>query len=174
MDNPSGDRSARQAGDVHVLPVLPVIPVLTVVAALLAGPAPTRADADPVITASQVRHDWDSRREAAWAASDPRRLRGLYVPGCSAAGADVRLLRSYARRGLVVRRIVTQVFALRVLHLDARSLRVWVVDRVAGGLVDGRALRTTRPRARVLAFRRVGGDWRVVSVTVRAPPRGPP
>ncbi len=88
------------------------------------------------MTASRVLHAWDARREAAWAASDPAmRCAALYVPGSAAATADVRLLRAYGERRLVVRRIVTQVFALRVLHLDRRVLRLWVVDRVAGGVV---------------------------------------
>ena len=124
-----------------------------------------------VLTASSVLHSWDDRREAAWAASDPAALRALYVAGSSAARADVRLLRGYSRRGLVVRRIETQVFALRVLSADARHLRLRVVDRVAGGEVSGRALGTTRPETRVITFRRAGTTWQVVSVTARGPRR---
>jgi hypothetical protein len=129
--------------------------------------------------ASTVLHAWDARREAAWAASDPRALRSLYVRGSRAAVKDVRLLRAYDARGLVVRRIVTQVFALRVLHRGRRHLRLWVFDRVAGGLVGSlsrgaQPLGTTPPRARVIELKRVDSTWRVVSVTARdphAPPR---
>ena len=56
----------------------------------------------------------EPRRSRAWAGSDERALAALYVRRSSAARTDVRLLRSYTARGLVVRRIVTQVFGLRV------------------------------------------------------------
>jgi hypothetical protein len=150
-----------------------VFSVVVAVVALLSAPTASRPGGE-VVTASHVLHAWDARREAAWAASDTRGLRRLYAPGSAAATADVRLLRSYGDRRLVVRRIVTQVFALRVLHLDRRDLRIRVVDRIAGGVVDHHALGTTPPQTRVIAFRRIHDDWRVVSVTVRAPRRGPP
>jgi hypothetical protein len=129
---------------------------------LLTGPS-------PVLRASEVLHTWDAGREAAWASSDPVALRSLYAPGSSAARSDVRLLGEYTRRRLVVRRIVTQVFALRVLHADRRHLRLRVVDRVAGGEVSGRPLGRTPPKARVIALRRSGGSWVVVSVRGRGP-----
>ncbi len=130
-------------------------------------------------------HAWDARREAAWASSDPAALRALYVPGSSAARSDVRLLRDYTRHRLVVRRIVTQVFALKVLQRDSAHLAVRVVDRVAGGVVatlgslrkdevlsrraldTTRPLGTTRPVVRVVVLRRVGRDWKVAEVSAR-------
>ena len=125
-----------------------------------------------LVVASQVLHGWDARREAAWASADPAALRSLYVRGSGAGAADVRLLRAYDARGLVVRRIVTQVFALRVLHHDAAHLSLRVVDRVAGGVVRDstrtRALGTTRPVVRVVVLRRVAGVWKVAEVSARA------
>lgn len=145
MDNPLQALPAGQAGRVHLLMAL--------------------------LTASSVLHSWDARREAAWASSDPAALRALYAAASSAARSDVRLLRDYTRRGLVVRRIETQVLALDVLHADDRHLRVRIVDRVAGGDISGRPLGTTRPKTRVVVFRRAGADWQVVSVTERGPRR---
>jgi hypothetical protein len=139
--------------------------------AILAGQAGGVHFLMVLLTASSVLHSWDDRREAAWATADPAALRALYAPGSTAARSDVRLLRDYTRRGLVVRRIETQVFALHVLHADAGHLRLRVVDRVAGGVVSGRPLGTTRPATRVIAFRRTGAGWQVVSVTARAPRR---
>jgi hypothetical protein len=130
-------------------------------------PGPSR----DLLTASHVLHGWDARREAAWASSDPVALGSLYVRGSVAARRDVRLLREYDERGLVVRRIVTQVLALHVLHADSRHLRLRVVDRVAGGDVSGRPLGTTRAKERVIELRRTGATWRVVSVTARGPRR---
>jgi hypothetical protein len=124
-----------------------------------------------LLAASAVLHAWDARRESAWASSDPAALRALYVPGSRAALRDVRLLREYDERRLVVRRLVTQVFELEVLHMDLRHLRLRVVDRVAGGWVGGRPLGTTRPAARLIGFRRAGSSWQVVSVTEPGPRR---
>ena len=76
-----------------------------------------RAD---LVDALEVLHAWDTRRARAWAEADADALRALYVRGSAAGRADVRLLRAYAARGLVVRRLVTQVFAVRVLRSDAR------------------------------------------------------
>ena len=145
--------------------------VALVSALSLAHPArPAQVDQGrDLLTASKVLHAWDARREAAWAASDPVALGSLYVRGSVAARRDERLLREYDERRLVVRRIVTQVLALRVLHADGRHLRLRVVDRVAGGIVDDRPLGTTRPKTRVISFRRSGATWQVVSVTARGP-----
>ena len=75
------------------------------------------------------------------------------------------LLRAYTARGLVVRRLVTQVFGVVVLRRDPQRLVLLVRDRVAGGVVDdhGRevALASTRPVVRRLEFRHVGGTWRL-------------
>ena len=122
-----------------------------------------------VRSALEVLHGWDDRRARAWARSDAAALRALYVPGSLAARADVRLLRSYTARGLVVRRLVTQVFGVRVLRQTPRRVTVRVLDRVAGGRVDdgSRALPlpSSRPALRRIDFRRTGDTWQVVTVT---------
>ncbi len=127
--------------------------------------AATRTD---LVDALEVLHDWDARRARAWAESDPAALQALYVPGSAAGRADVRLLRAYWARGLVVRRLVTQVFAVRVLSSDGSSLRLRVFDRVAGGEVlehgDVVPLRSSRPVTRTVSFRRDTGTWRVAAV----------
>ncbi len=114
-------------------------------------------------------HAWDARRAAAWAASDTSALRSLYVRGSAAGRADVRLLRAYESHGSVVRRLVTQLFAVAVLHHDRGTLRLRVLDRVAGGEVlrDGHAtaLPSTPPETRILVLRQVSGRWRVESVS---------
>jgi hypothetical protein len=135
------------------------------------------SEARSVGAALTVLHDWDARREQAWAASDRARLARLYTPGSSAGRVDVRLLRAYASRGLVVRRLETQVFAVRVLASGPRRIVLRVFDRVAGGAVtaggDRRALPSTSPAVRDVTFRRLEGDWRVSEVSARGPgPRG--
>jgi hypothetical protein len=158
------------------------VPLLVVLVALgsLLGPPPPAAPRHDLVVAAHVLHGWDARREAAWAAADPVALRSLYTRGSQAGAADVRLLRAYLVRGHVVRHIVTQVFALRVLHHDRTHVSLRVVDRVAGGLVaDGtrtRQLGTTTPVVRVVELRLVTGVWKVEEVSARArvPRRAPP
>jgi hypothetical protein len=139
------------------------------------GPAEGRAtstaggDRAEVVAGLEALHAWDVRREQAWAATDAAALRSLYVPGSGAGRADLRLLRAYAAHGLVVRRIVTQVFAVRVLHRGRSVMRLRVFDRVAGGEVvqDGRphALRSSPPVSRDVELRLGTDGWRVASVT---------
>jgi hypothetical protein len=146
--------------------ILAVVPLMVA----LAGPAPAaaapRAD---LASALEVLHSWDARRADAWAATDVVALRSLYVRGSGAGRADVRLLRAYEARGFVVRRLVTQVFAVGVLHRDRATMRLRVFDRVAGGEVvrDGHAgpLASTPPATRTVELRRVTGDWRVEAVS---------
>jgi hypothetical protein len=147
-----------------------VLAALFALGSLLSPPRPAESG-DDLLACSTVLHAWDARRESAWAASDAGALRSLYVRGSSAGAADVRLLRAYDARALVVRRIVTQVFALRVLHRDPTHLTLRVVDRVAGGVVrDGRQTRplgTTRPVVRVVVLRRVAREWKVAEVSAK-------
>jgi hypothetical protein len=148
---------------------LVLVAALAVPSASVATDGPPAARRDDVRRALVVLHDWDERRARAWAASDARALRALYVSGSTAARSDVRLLRSYAARGFVVRRLVTQVFGVRVLRSAADLIVLRVLDRVAGGqVVDGDrvlALPSTRPVVRRIVLQRVGTTWKVARVT---------
>lgn len=151
--------------------------VLLVLLVTSTVPSPAAAAAQDRVAAPRVDvrralavlHGWDQERELAWAADDETALRNLYVPGSAAARADVRLLRSYTARGLVVRRLVTQVFGVRVLRSTADRIDVRVLDRVAGGeVVTGHRvlpLPSTRPALRRIVLRRVAATWQVVRVT---------
>ncbi len=173
---------------------LPVLALLAVILSL-AGCASTSAvpearrqveperTVEPVETrthlvrALEVLHTWDARRAAAWARQDDRALKALYVPGSSVGRVDERLLRAYADRGLVVRRIRTQVLAVEVLDLRRGTLLLRVRDRVAGGALvrDGRVrpLQPTRPVTRRLQFRLRVGQWRLARSTEVTWARGP-
>jgi hypothetical protein len=164
---------------------LTALPLLLALATPVSAPVSAMVSAPPVETTTSPRsevadaldvlHIWDSRRARAWAEMDSGALRSLYVHGSEAGRADVRLLRDYAARGLVVRRLVTQVFAVGVLHRNSTTVRLRVFDRVAGGEVvhDGHtvALRSSRPVTRTVTLRRVAGSWHVagVSGSVRGP-----
>ena len=82
---------------------------------------------------------------------------------------DVRLLRAYDDRGYVVRELCTQVFALRVVGRTTGRLRLQVLDRVAGGVVERGGVRSplpsTPPVTRLVDLRVVGGAWRVAATT---------
>jgi hypothetical protein len=155
---------------------LGALPLLIGLAA--AAPTPGHPVGQPVtagsrgqdlVVALEVLHGWDARRAEAWATVDEEAVRSLYVSGSLAGRADVRLLRAYADRGLVVRRLVTQVFAVRLLHRDAESVRLRVFDRVAGGEVtregDPEPLGSSRPVTRTVELRLVSGSWRVAAVS---------
>ena len=132
-------------------PILPAAtPTLPAAAPTLPAAAPTHAVATSGTTPSPepghgassraelaeslaVLRQWDLLRARAWSVADAHALRSLYVPRSAAGRADVRLLRVYTSSGVVVRRLVTQVFAVTVLQRGNGSLRLSVFDRVAGG-----------------------------------------
>ena len=132
------------------------------------GEVPSETTRSELVEALEVLHDWDVRRARAWARADLDALRALYLRGSGAGRADARMLRAYRARGLVVRRLVTQVFAVRVLRSDGSALQVRVFDRVAGGEVVGDGdvvpLRSSRPVTRTITFRLGDGAWRVGAV----------
>ena len=135
-------------GQLRTVLVLGVVGALVAVGLVQAGighePAPsaTPASAPARSQALDVLHGWDDSRSDAWATGDVSALRRLYVAGSAAGRADVRLLRRYLARGLVVRQLRMQVFAVHVVRRDVGILRVRVTDRVAG---SGR--RRTAPAA---------------------------
>jgi hypothetical protein len=134
-----------------------------------AGVAAGTSSRDDLRRALAVLHRWDDRRAGAWAASDEGGLRALYVRGSTAARNDVRLLRSYTARGVVVRRVVTQVFGLRVVRTTQSRLVVRVLDRVAGGevVIAGGVLPlpSSQPVVRRIVLVLTAGGWKVRSVT---------
>jgi hypothetical protein len=117
-----------------------------------------------------VLHAWDSQRGAAYSRGDPRALARLYVPGSTAAAADVAIIRAYAARGLRVVGLTEQVFSARVDVLEPDRVRLHLVDRVAGAVVGlGRCwpLPHDRARARTVVLLRSAGRWRVLRVAQR-------
>ena len=122
--------------------------------------------------AVEVLHAWDAGRTTAYARGDPAALRRLYVPGSRAGARDLRILRAYAERGLVLRGLRTQVLAVEVTTATPRRLVLEVTDRRVGGRAvsarggrDVVALPRDAPSTRVLAFHRSHGRWRVAAVS---------
>lgn len=152
---------------VALLVVLLVSP-MTTPPAVASDVRPPR-DRSDVAMALGLLHAWDARRAQAWADEDEQALALLYVPGSRAGRADVRLLRSYVAGDLVVRRLVTQVFSIRVLERSPGRVTVRVLDRVAGGEVEHAGnlspLPGTRPVVHRVELRRTLGAWRVASVS---------
>jgi hypothetical protein len=157
----------------RILAVLPLLASLCAPAVQPAAQPVGKASSDPdrgrLVEALEVLHGWDVRRARAWARADPDALGALYLRGSEAGRADARMLRAYREHGLVVRRLVTQVFAVRVLRSDGTALQVRVFDRVAGGEVldhgDVEPLRSSPPATRTITFRRDAGTWRVAEVS---------
>jgi hypothetical protein len=153
--------------------VLGVLAALAAVALVRLGSADHREPLRPVSAPARsavldVLHDWDRSRAQAWEAGDPAALRRLYVTGSSAGRADVRLLRRYVARGLVVRRMTVQVLAVRVLDAGVRRIRLVVTDRLAGGVAVAGDHQVRLPgdavSSRRLVLRRVSVGWRMASV----------
>ena len=148
--------AVTSAGRAPAVPPL-VEPVKTSAARTPVGPAPV-----------EMLRQWDAQRAEAWACGDPRQLAALYTPGSVAGRHDVAMLRSWAARGLVVRRLRTQLLAV---HQLARTRSTWtlrVTDRAVGGLAVGPGVRRPLPRdgatTRIVRLRLVDGAWRVGSV----------
>jgi hypothetical protein len=118
--------------------------------------------------AVEVLRGWDEARAAAYASGSVRALRELYV-GAAGAG-DVRLLRSYLRRGYRVEGMRMQLLAVEVLGHGPGTWRLRVTDRLAGGVAVGNGERLTLPRDRastrtVRLVRDGSGRWQVASVS---------
>lgn len=117
--------------------------------------------------AVEVLRGWDEARAAAYASGSVASLQDLYVGGAGAT--DVRLLRSYLRRGYRVEGMRMQLIAVRVLAHGPGRWRLRVTDRLAGGEVVGYGARADLPRDRastrtVRLARGDDGRWRIVSI----------
>lgn len=114
---------------------------------------------------------WDRGRARAWASGDPAALASLYAPGSVAGRRDVRMLRRWRARGLVVRGLRTELLSVEVTAEASQRLELLVTDRLVGGTAaradrSGRALALpadTATRRRVVLVP-TGGRWRVSSV----------
>ena len=136
----------------------PVEPVETTAAAATAGPP-----------AVELLRAWDVRRAEAWARGDPSLLRPLYTPGSVAGRRDRAMLRAWARRGLVVQDLQTQLLSVRELEHTSSTWTLEVTDRLAGGVAVApgvrRPLPADRATTRTLWLRRVDGAWLVAAVS---------
>jgi hypothetical protein len=117
--------------------------------------------------ARAVLHTWDDARAAAYRRGSLAHLGDLYVG--RAGTADVRVLRSYLRRGYVVEDLRMQLLEVRVLDHRAGEWRLEVTDRLAGGTAVGYGDRLALPRdrasTRTIVLRRGGdGRWRAAAV----------
>ena len=115
----------------------------------------------------EVLREWDEARAAAYATGSVASLRELYA--ARAGASDVRLLRSYLRRGYRVEGMRMQLLAVRVLAHGPGRWRLRVTDRLAGGHAVGYGERLALPRdrasTRTVRLERGRDDrWRVVSV----------
>ena len=149
---------------------------------------PAPVDAAPVtasvrdraaVRAIDVLEEWDRSRAAAYSSGDVAALRRLYVRGAPARRNDVRVLRAYVERGLVVRDLELQRSAIEVLAASEKRLRVELLERLAAATVvaaDGEVgLPVDRLERRVVTLVRGQRRWQVAAVVpVRRPSAGRP
>jgi hypothetical protein len=125
----------------------------------------------------QVLERWEAARAAAYRAGDAAALRGLHVPGGTAARRDLAVLRAYEERGVrLALRTVTD--HLRVLVSEPGRVVVQRrahVEAVARRGDEQRVLPAAEPRWQRLVLVRAREGWRLRSATVPAGnPRAPP
>jgi hypothetical protein len=151
-----------------------VVAAMVVVLVRAGQPPAVQADRAPTTqrapAALRMLHAWDERRAAAYAAGSVAGLRELYVPGSTAGGADVRMLRGYRARHLRVSGMRMQVLALVVLRAGPGRWRLRVTDRLVGATVAGAGRRIVLPHDEastrmVSMMRGADGHWRVASVS---------
>jgi hypothetical protein len=133
---------------------------------------PTVGAPDPrVAEAVAVLRRWDEQRAAAYARGDRDALRRLYVPRSWAGTADLRLLRSYAERGLVVRGMATQLLSVEPVDVAGDRLVLRVRDRLSGAVAVGGPTRVVlpsdAPTTRRVTLQRRGTRWLVSGVSRR-------
>ena len=121
------------------------------------------------VDASEVLHDWDGRRAAAWAAGDPSALRRLYAPDSATGRADAAMLRRWRERGLRVEGMRMQLLDLEVRRATPERLDLVVTDRLTGAIAVGPGVRLPLPRdgvtTRRIVLARQSGVWRVVQAS---------
>jgi hypothetical protein len=121
-----------------------------------------------------VLRDWDRRRAEAWAEGDVRALRSLYTRRSTAGDRDEVRLSRWLHRGVLVRRLETQVLRSEVITWQRDRLVLAVTDRISRAVATGGvALPDDAPSTWRITMRRVEGEWRVASVRRRTWPRAP-
>jgi len=135
------------------------------------SPAAVTETAAPIapVPAVDVLRGWDLSRARAYADGDAAVLRSLYVAGSVAGTTDVRLLRSYAGRGLRVKEMKMQILAVDVLAHSQGRWRLRVTDRLYAAVAVGDGARVALPRdqasTRVVTMLLRAGAWKVASVS---------
>jgi hypothetical protein len=154
-------------------------PATGVPAVLDPSPVTAPARSRRAVHAVGVLEEWDRSRAAAYSSGDVAALRRLYARGATVGRNDVRVLRDYVERGLVVRDLALQRSEVDVLASSDRRLRVALLERLAAATVvaaDGEAsLPADRLERRVVTLVRRGQRWQVAAVApVTRPGAGRP
>lgn len=135
----------------------------------LSKPPGSVGQSDPPV---RVLRKWDRLRARAYARGDAVALRRLYVRGSQAGVRDVRLLRSYVARGLVVTGMRMRLLSTDVVRAGPRTLVLAVRDRLVTAVASSRMepsvqrpLPTDRPSTHVITFvRHPHHAWQVSHV----------
>ena len=131
---------------------------------------PDRGEVLPAVAG--VLQRWDHRRASAYAAGDVGALQRLYIRGSQVGARDVRLMRSYAARGLVVTVLRMRLLSVDVVRADPHRLVLRVEERLVRATARSesdssvrRRLPTDNPSTHVVTLvRRSHSRWQVSSV----------
>lgn len=133
---------------------------------------------DPPAPARQAKAkapDWtailtrlDRRRERAYAASDPRRLRTVYLPDSAVLRHDLAMLRAYRDRQVRLTGVRLRLHEVTMLERAGSYARLRVVDRLdrPTAHTPKGSLRLPRDQAteRVIVLRDAADGWRIAAV----------
>ena len=139
-----------------------------------AVPADDRGPARAVQMSARA-SDWptildrlDRRRERAYAADDPARLRAVYVPRSPVLRHDLAMLRAYRGRGVSLTGVRLRALDVRLVDRAGPYVRLRVVDRLrrvtAHTSTGSVRLPRDRATARVVVLRAGADGWRIAAV----------
>lgn len=147
---------------------------LSVLIGMLAGCGAPSGDAPATrsreLAALEVLRDWDADRARAYEHGDVGALARLYEPGSRLRRSDIGVLKAYARRGLRVHGMSTQVLDVAVDSFDAVSLSVRVTDRLTHAWASTKSgaevvLPVAEPARRRLRFVKRDEQWLLATAT---------
>lgn len=114
----------------------------------------------------------DVARATAWRQGQPPGLHEVYVSGSELLARDKRRMLAYIERGLVVRGVRLRFGEIAVVHRDAGTVSLRVVDRLLRATVltptgMERSLPRDQASRHTLRLERQGDQWRLAAILRR-------
>lgn len=132
------------------------------------GSAPARHASAEVPDWPAILARLDRRRDRAYAANDPDRLRAVYVAGSTVLRHDLAMLAAYRERGVRLTGVRLRLLDVAMLGRAGPNARLRVVDRLdrPTAHTSKGALRLPQDQAteRLIVLREAADGWRIAAV----------